>query len=156
MSALTTEALTVIDAFRGQWAFLSNFHPAVLNWEGITYPTAEHAFNAGKTLDPSKRLTISQAPTPREAKRLGRAVQLRPDWDVRVRFEVMAAVLRAKFACREERANALLSTGRVMLIEGNTWHDQVWGDCRCGREPCAEAGANHLGELLMELREDLW
>lgn len=47
-------------------------------------------------------------------------------------------------------------------IEGNVWHDQHWGDCRCNRlalplrrEACAERGANHLGRLLMELRAEL-
>lgn len=144
-----------IMAFRGAWAFLSNFHPAVLVWEDIEYPTSEHAFNAGKTLNHLERCRIAIASTPREAKRLGRSVQLRPGWDERVRFEVMAAVLRAKFTCRPERAAALLGTGDAMLVEGNTWHDQTWGDCRCGRPTCTEPGANHLGRLLMKLRDEL-
>jgi predicted NAD-dependent protein-ADP-ribosyltransferase YbiA (DUF1768 family) len=83
-------------------------------------------------------------------------VDLRPGWDETVRFEVMASVLRAKFTCRRERVAALLSTGNAELIEGNRWHDQTWGDCRCGRPACATPGANHLGRLLMELRTDLW
>jgi hypothetical protein len=28
----------VIDAFRGEWEFLSNFYPAPVEIEGITYP----------------------------------------------------------------------------------------------------------------------
>lgn len=151
----TTDAPTVIDQFRGRWAFLSNFHPAPLTWEGIEYPTSEHAFNAGKTEDWARRRWIADAPPPREAKRRGRSVPLRPDWDVRVRFEVMAAVLRAKFGCHPGRVDALLSTGSAVLVEGNTWHDNVWGDCQCGRPACAEPGANHLGRLLMELRAQL-
>jgi ribA/ribD-fused uncharacterized protein len=146
---------TTIDAFRGRWAFLSNFHPAQLTWDGLLYPTSEHAFNAGKTLDPVLRRDIAKAPTPREAKRRGRSVPLRPGWDDTVRFEVMAAVLRAKFCCHPGRVDALLATGEALLVEGNTWHDQTWGDCRCGRTACAEPGANHLGRLLMELRDEL-
>ena len=143
---------SVIDDFRGRWAFLSNFHPARLEWEGIRYPTSEHAFNAGKTLDMDRRAWIASAGTPREAKRRGRSVELRPGWDERVRFDVMAEVLRAKF-CTPGRVDALLSTGAAHLIEGNTWHDNVWGDCHCPK--CAGKGQNHLGRLLMELRTEL-
>lgn len=150
-----TTTLPVIDDFRGRYGFLSNFHRAPLVWEGITYPTSEHAFNAGKTLDMGQREWIAAAPTPREAKRLGRSVQLRPGWDERVRFEVMAEVLRAKFCCHPGRIDALLSTGDALLVEGNTWHDNVWGDCRCSRPACVKPGGNHLGRLLMELRAEL-
>lgn len=108
-----------------------------------------------KTLDPAQRQKIAQAPTPREAKLLGRSVQLRPEWDKRVRFEVMKNVLYAKFACHPTRIEALLSTGLAVLQEGNTWHDQTWGDCFCGRAACEEPGANYLGLMLMELRDEL-
>lgn len=155
-------APAVIDDFRGRWAFLSNFHPAALVWQGITYPTSEHAFNAGKSLSVETRQWIAAAPTPREGKARGRRVPLRPGWDQRIRYEVMASVLRAKFCARPERVTALLSTGDALLVEGNVWHDQHWGDCRCNRlgpplrrEACAGQGANHLGRMLMELRAEL-
>jgi ribA/ribD-fused uncharacterized protein len=149
---VTTPA--VIDDFRGRWSFLSNFHPSPLVWDGGRYPTAEHAFNAGKTLEPERRRLIAQAASPREAKKRGRSVPLRPGWDERVRYEVMAAVLQAKFTGAAPVA-ALLSTGDALLVEGNRWHDQHWGDCRCGRTACRGAGENHLGRLLMELRAEL-
>lgn len=148
-------APTVIDDFRGPWAFLSNFHRAPLIWDGIEYPTSEHAFNAGKTLDPDQRRWVATAPTAREAKRRGRSVALRPGWDDHVRYTVMTEVLAAKFGAHPGRADALLSTGDAVLVEGNTWHDNTWGDCRCRRAACAEPGANHLGRLLMELRAEL-
>jgi ribA/ribD-fused uncharacterized protein len=150
-----TTAPPVIDEFRGPYGFLSNFHRAPLVWEGITYPTSEHAFNAGKTLDLGHREWIAAAPTPREAKRRGRTVDLRPGWDDRVRFEVMAEVLRAKFTCHPGRIAALLGTGDAELVEGNRWHDRVWGRCYCARPSCRPPGENHLGRLLMELRAEL-
>jgi ribA/ribD-fused uncharacterized protein len=153
-AAVTTmEIPAVIDSFRDRWAFLSNFHPAPLDWEGARYPTSEHAFNAGKTLDPAQRQWIASAPTPREAKRRGRSVRLRDDWDTRVRFEVMAAVLRAKFGCHPQRVAALLSTGDATLIEGNDWCHVTWGMCRCARH--RGAGENYLGLALMLLRAEL-
>lgn len=140
--------------FRGSFAFLSNFHPAPLLWEGITYPTSEHAFNAGKTTEPYLRAWIADAETPREAKRRGHQVRLRDGWDATVRYEVMRAVLRAKFT-GEQRINALLGTGDAVLVEGNTWHDQHWGDCTCGRQACKTSGVNYLGRMLTELREEV-
>lgn len=144
-----------IREFKGRWAFLSNFHPAVLVWEGIQYPTSEHAFNAGKTLDLDVRRDIADAPTPREAKRRGRSrsLVLRPGWDERVRYEVMAAVLNAKFRAHPGRIEALLSTGDAELIESNTWCDTVWGRCTCAGH--RGVGENHLGRLLMGLRARL-
>lgn len=152
MTAPTAPARPVIDDFRGSHGFLSNFHPCKVTWEQITYPSTEHAFNAGKSLDMGVRLWIAQAATPREAKRRGRSVQLRPGWDERVRYEVMAEVLASKFWA-PELASALRATGDAILIEGNTWHDNTWGDCRCGRSACSASGANWLGLMLMSLRD---
>lgn len=144
----------VIDGFRGRWAFLSNFHRSVLRWDGLWYPTAEHAFNAGKTLDPAWRARIQQAPRPGEAKRLGRSAPPGADWDRQVRYQVMTEVITAKFT-GPARIAALLSTGDARLVEANTWHDQHWGDCRCGRPACAAPGLNHLGLTLMTRRAEL-
>lgn len=145
----------VIDSFTGQWGFLSNFHPAPLAWEGMDYATSEHAFNAGKTLDRAQREWVQSAPKPRIAKERGQKVTLRDGWNERVRYDVMAQVLRAKFLCDPRRVQALLSTGASLLVEGTQWHDQHWGDCRCGRATCAEPGQNHLGRHLMALRSEI-
>jgi ribA/ribD-fused uncharacterized protein len=144
----------VIGQFRGAWEFLSNFYRSPLTWEGIEYPTAEHAFQAGKTTSKADRRRVAAAGSPGEAKGRGRSLSLRPGWDERVRFEVMAAVLRAKFA-HSDLHNRLLATGESELVEGNTWHDQVWGNCLCGSPACATPGQNHLGRLLVELRHEL-
>ena len=150
---MTTESCHAIDQFRGQWAFLSNFHKAPLTWEGINYPTSEHAFNAGKTLEPDLRRWIAAADTPREAKRRGHQVRLRDRWDEEIRYQVMQSVLRAKFTPIPGRVRALLSTGTTELVEGNTWHDMHWGKCTCSRH--RGMGDNHLGRLLMGLRAEL-
>ncbi|MDA3644361.1 NADAR family protein [Saccharopolyspora indica] len=143
-----------IATFRGEHFFLSNFYPAaVVGAERRRYPSAEAAFHGGKTLDPRERDWIAAAATPREAKRRGRRVSLRPDWDS-ARHLVMRAVLRGKFA-DPDLAAKLLATGETRLVEGNRWHDQLWGDCRCGRAACDEPGRNFLGIYLMELRAEL-
>jgi ribA/ribD-fused uncharacterized protein len=145
-----------ITDFRGRYGFLSNFYPCTVDWEQITYPSSEHAFNAGKSVDMGVRMWIAEAPTPKEAKRRGRSVTLRPGWDERVRYEVMAEVLAAKFRDRELAA-ALRATGDAVLIEGNMWHDSHWGICLCGRPACQVSAkkSNWLGRMLMALRESL-
>ncbi|WP_219505187.1 NADAR family protein [Nonomuraea ceibae] len=150
----------MIDRFSGPNWILSNFAliPVTLystleeGW--ITYATAEHAFNAAKTLNPDERRWVADAPSddPGEAKRRGRRVTLRPGWDTDVRYRAMAAIIAAKFTPASTVASFLLGTGEEELVEGNTWHDNHWGDCRCGRAVCAPAGFNHLGQLLMEHR----
>lgn len=142
----------VIDQFTGPYRFLSNFYAVQLTYRGIEYPSAEHAFNAGKTVDLELRRWIAAAPNPGEAKRRGRSVELRPEWDRRIRYEVMSEVLQAKFSQPYLR-RLLLSTGEAELVEGNTWHDMHWGRCVCPRHH--GFGANWLGLMLEKIRADL-
>jgi predicted NAD-dependent protein-ADP-ribosyltransferase YbiA (DUF1768 family) len=61
--------------------------------------------------------------------------------------------LRKKFAIPEFRVK-LLATGDEELMEGNTWHDNTWGNCVCAK--CQNTpGRNMLGMLLMELRQEI-
>ena len=49
----------MINKFDGKYAFLSNFAESKISFEGLTYPTVEHAFQAAKTLDEEERLYIA-------------------------------------------------------------------------------------------------
>lgn len=105
-----------------------------------------------KTLDIKQRKWIAEAPTPGEAKRRGRSVKLRPDWE-EVKEEVMLEGLRLKFRIPEFR-EGLRATQSAILIEGTTWHDNEWGNCTC--EKCKDIpGKNKLGKLLMKVRSEL-
>jgi ribA/ribD-fused uncharacterized protein len=140
-----------IMVFKGPYRFLSNFWPCEVVYEGVTYPSTEHAFQAAKTLDLTKRAAICIAESPGVAKRLGRAVTLRPDWDT-LRLGVMEDLLRQKFV-KPSLTKLLLATEDVVLIEGNDWHDQFWGMCFCPKHE--GRGENHLGRLLMQVRSDI-
>ena len=135
-----------IDRFRGDYAFLSNFHRHRFDWRGRTYPTSEHAFQSAKSRDDRERERIRAASSPAEAKRLGRRADLRCEWE-QVKDDVMHSVLQAKFAVPALR-DALLATGDAELVEGNTWGDVYWGVCG-GR------GRNQLGRTLMRIRDDI-
>ena len=144
--------MDIICKFNGELYFLSNFFENKIEYEGITYPTVEHAFQAAKTLDNNTRKKIAAAPHPAEAKRMGRSLYLRADWE-KVKFKVMEDLIREKFKSPELREK-LLSTGEAELVEGNTWHDNIWGNCNCPR--CFEIeGQNHLGKTLMKIRKEI-
>lgn len=146
--------------FRGPYRFLSNYMPApFLDADGRLWKSSEHRFNALKTLDPTEQEWVASAPDPAEAKKRGNnrtgRLTLRPDWDTHARYDVMAETLYYKFTAHPARAQALLNTGKALLVEGTAWHDQTWGSCFCGRSSCAEPGQNHLGRSLMRLRYTL-
>ena len=142
----------MINCFDGKYMFLSNFYNASCAFEGKVYPTVEHAFQAAKTLIPEEREEIRKAETPGKAKRMGRSVTLRSDWE-EVKTDIMRQCLRSKFKFAPLGID-LINTGDEELVEGNTWHDNCWGNCTC--EQCANTpGENRLGKLLMEIREEL-
>ena len=136
----------VIGRFRGAYGFLSNFYPAKLTYDGLTYCNAEAAYQAQKCRDPEEREAFSRLYGD-EAKHRGRQVTVRPDWEGE-KVAVMAGVLAAKFGQNPHLARWLAETGEIPLREGNPWGDKFWGvDQRTGE------GENHLGRLLMALRE---
>lgn len=136
-----------IDSFKGEFSFLSNFHPSPITINGIEFPTVEHAYQAAKTLDEQERFRIAGLERPGQAKYAGRRVKLRSDWED-VKVEVMTELVRHKFTQNEDLGKSLVATGDAELIEGNTWNDRFWGVCR-GK------GENHLGKILMKVRDEL-
>lgn len=143
-----------IDEFKGDNNYLSNFAPYSFTDEnGVEWPTSEHYFQAHKTLDEKEREWVRSAPTPGSAKKRGRKVTLRPDWD-QVKDEIMFIAIRLKFEQYPWIARKLQETGDKILIEGNYWHDNYWGQCKCDK--CKDKlGKNRLGFALMKLREYL-
>lgn len=136
----------MINDFHGSYRFLSNFYLQSIEYEGLIYFSSEAAYQAAKTLDNKERLTISLLPTPGEAKRMGRRITLRSDWE-QVKDQIMYDICKIKFE-NPDLKRLLLGTGNQELIEGNTWHDQVWGKCYCAK--CKGNGENRLGKVLMK------
>jgi N-glycosidase YbiA len=138
------ESKPMINNFKGAHAFLSNFFPQTIGFEGDNYSTVEHAYQAAKTLSEDERKWIREAKTPAEAKKRGRKVTMRFDWD-EVKVEIMTLLVKRKFD--EELVLRILldATGDEELVEGNWWGDTFWGVCK-------GVGQNHLGFILMDIR----
>lgn len=134
----------VIDSFRGDYSYLSNFWDCTLKFKGVLYNNAESAFQSQKCPSRYKDfIGLSGA----KAKKLGKEVELRADWE-QVKIKLMTEIVLEKFLQNYELAVKLLATEDAILVEGNTWGDRYWGVC-CG------IGKNNLGIILMSVRQVL-
>ena len=86
--------------------------------------------------------------TPADAKALGDRIEPRFDWTDELALKIMEEVVLAKFNAHEDLARKLIETSPSELIEGNTWGDTFWGQCR-------GTGHNHLGKILMKVRQSV-
>jgi ribA/ribD-fused uncharacterized protein len=140
--------MTMIREFEGAFRFLSNFWPAEVELDGVTYASVEHAYQAAKVADPAVRAQIG-AMTPGAAKRFVRRFPLPHDWATAL-VPLMGRLVRDKFTRHAELAAQLCATGERPLEEGNRWGDSFWGvDLRTGQ------GDNRLGGILMRVRAEL-
>lgn len=134
-----------IKRFREEYSFLSNFYPALIEYEGVLYYSSEAIYQAYKCKYPKDRAAFYGLRAD-EAKKLGSCVELREDWED-IRLELMKRVVFEKFSQNPYLAEYLLKTENRPIFEGNDWGDVFWGvDLQTGE------GENHLGRILMELR----
>lgn len=137
----------MINQFKDEYRWLSNFEPCDVQFDGATYPSVEHAYQAAKTVDLAERESLLTL-TAGQAKRQGRKVTMRPDWDD-IKLAVMKNLLQQKFAI-ESYKDLLLATGAQEILEGNNWGDVFWGVNLQNNK-----GANQLGRLIMSIRDTM-
>jgi ribA/ribD-fused uncharacterized protein len=130
--------------FFDEYRFLSNFHVCDCVWNGITFPSTEHAYQAAKSPKEYIMREFVELPTPNDAKKKGQKIALRKEWDF-VKFDVMYTICHDKFNRHEELRKRLLETGDMYLEETNWWKDRYWG-------VYDGVGANNLGKILMNIR----
>ena len=139
--------------FKDEYEFLSNHYPSKILHRGTFWLTVEHAYQAAKCKDLELEEEIRKTSSPKEAKRIGKRVQLREDWE-EIKVDIMTDLVLCKFTQYEDLRTRLLATGDQHLVETNFWHDNFWGDCVCRK--CVDfLGKNILGIILMEIR-DFW
>lgn len=148
---------TGIYGFFGEYRYLSNFHLCKVVVDGLEFPSSEHAFMYGKLTDEKKEWVSPVTHRSlyddvillscKDVKAWGRTVDLRPNWDAE-RLKVMEDALYSKFTLNEDIKQKLRDTGDLYLEESNWWKDTFWGVCN-------GVGQNHLGKLLMKIRNEL-
>ena len=143
-----TQPPLIVESFTGDCEFLSNFFPCkVKGTRNIVYPSSEHAYQAAKFLETKTRMAIAALPEARDAKKAGRASGCRRGWDS-IKIGIMTRIVEAKFRQNPDLAEKLMSLEGYLLIEGNWWGDTFWGWCH-------GVGENHLGKILMWVRDTL-
>ena len=135
-----------IDRFDDEFKFLSNFYLVNISYEGKIYPSTEHAYQAAKTIFDDEKDWFCQDITSGRAKKLGKQVTMRPDWN-KIKIQVMTDLTRIKYKNPQLRDMLLLTDG-FYIEEGNYWGDTFWGVCN-------GVGDNNLGKILMQVREEI-
>jgi len=129
--------------------YLSNFAKVVVKLDGVEYPSVEHAYMSAKSEDPTWKLFCqNKTRSPGLIKKMSRKQKLVPDWDSK-KLSIMEDLVRQKFN-KEPFKSKLLNTGNENIQEGNTWNDKFWGICLKTGD-----GENHLGRLIMKIRDEL-
>lgn len=129
--------------FRDEYWFLSNFYPCSIKTSVGTFTCVESAFQSQKDLTRSKEFISLNG---KQAKALGRRVTLRDDWQD-IKLELMYKIVKAKFVQHPDLAEKLIAI-KSPIVETNYWKDCYWG-------VCYGVGENHLGKILMRVRDEL-
>jgi len=131
----------------------SNLYRRSMVFEGETFPTSEHAYQAGKPRKRAVRDWLMSAPSPALLAMAAHGLyywDVAPGWST-TKFERMRQVLRAKFTQHDDLRQLLVGTGNARLVEAATVDNEVnrlWGEVN-------GVGRNMLGTMLMELRAEL-
>lgn len=138
--------------FRNEYYFLSNMYPVNVPYRiagtDYVFPCAESAFQAAKAPNMAPYFAIGDKQLHKngyDAKKAGRKVPLRPDWE-QVKYAVMCEVVHAKFTGHPDLMARLRRTTGV-ITEENSWGDRTWG-------VCDSRGDNWLGTILTVLRDN--
>lgn len=138
----------MIKEFKNQYFFLSNFYEYPIYYNKLVFCNAEAAFQAQKVINEKNQYKFINL-NASQARKLGKTVQLRKNWE-EIKDNVMYEIVKRKFTINKELQQKLLETKEEELVEGNWWHDTYWGvDSKTG------IGQNKLGKILMKVREEV-
>jgi len=132
-------------------------------YNGMEYPTVEHAFHAQKVADDDPlveeyRLALStnivDVLTPNDANKFGGKTSfkennftLRSDWNS-IRLKIMEEISREYYQSNRELIDKLINTEEKLLIHKGFRIDDYWGVKK------DDKGENNHGKILMKLREE--
>lgn len=130
-----------------EYGWMSNFERSEQVVDSLRYETNEHYYQSQKPYIYSMREWIRNAPSAYAAMCAGRSLrqhEIRENWDIYYKFEIMQRGLFAKFIQNKELGKKLLETGDAIIHEANP-KDMTWG----------MNGKDMLGKMLMNTRDML-
>lgn len=163
--------------FQGEYRWLSNFVQikdgvSLRDGTDVIYPTVEHAYQMAKlpVIDRIMLKDASRRMTAGDIKKASKSWVIRQDWEDD-KLSIMLDLQRQKYSTRQYQT-PLLETVRIldgktligadpwaeydnqenfmMIEEGNKWGDTFWGvDLKKGY------GKNHLGKIIMQVRNEI-
>lgn len=138
----------MINEFRGEYSFLSNFTKVDIVLDGIIYPSVEHAYCSAKNEELWwKAYCADEKNQAGMVKKKSRYVGNVSNWK-EIQIDIMTKCLKQKFS-KEPFHSLLMKTGDMYIQEGNNWNDKFWGVClKTG------VGENNLGKILMQIRDE--
>jgi len=137
--------------FQGEYRWLSNFWPVIIQYEGYKFPSNEHFYQAMKFKE-TRWDFFTKCRNPKKEARKIPYNYTHNLWN-KYKVGIMWAGLHIKFQDYILK-DKLLNTGNVEIVEGNSWHDNFWGNCLCDK--CKNIdGENILGKYLMLIREEI-
>lgn len=143
---------TEITSFRGEYNFLSNFHPVKIWHNKISFNSVEHAYIYEKFKNNAEvKRWVLNGYSAGKLKTKTRGIKPVDGWDNK-KLNVMFNLCFTKFATNTIIRHRLINTGDKKIIEGNTWGDKFWGAVEENGE---FIGENHLGRILMIIRNIL-
>ncbi len=157
---MLSNSFYMIEQFQGEYRWLSNFAPVKIILDGIEYASVEHAYMSAKSngmvsyiLDgklyiiPWKEYCANSNNTAGQVKKASKDIELIDGWNEK-KYDVMKECIKQKFNQEPYKTKLLETT--TFIQEGNTWGDVFWGVCLKTNE-----GENHLGKLIMSIRQYL-
>ena len=144
-----------------EYSCFSNFYICNFEDEGINFFCSEQYMMYQKALlmgDDNSAGKILRANSPFECKKLGRKVK---PWDndawVNNRYNIVYNAVLLKFTQNQKLKEVLLKTDDLILAEASPY-DKIWGiglSKKKAEEGVEWKGLNLLGEVLMEVRDDI-
>ena len=138
-----------IGFYEREYYVFSNFSAFVIMWKGNFCLTSEHAYHTEKFEDEDLKEAIRKTMSAHDSQKLSHEHRdrYRKDWN-EVKLGIMKEILREKVRQHPYILKKLIESGDRELIE-DSWRDDFWG---WGPN---KDGANHLGKLWMEVREEV-
>ncbi|CDW73079.1 fha domain containing protein [Stylonychia lemnae] len=142
--------LEKIEGFTGYFEFMRPDFPSPVYYEGETYSTAAHAYNAAKLIDPNMRRRIQKAPTLQEMYNVARTIEEPEGWTHK-KLKVMERIMRDKFRRSRDMRERLAATQNreiINFLPDKSEENLYWG--MVGKQ-----GQNQLGKILERVRQSV-